>query len=247
MRTAESTVSTEGGLTVLTLDLTSLRSVREFVKAFKATGLGLDVLIMNAAVMNGTRDESDDGYELHFAVNVLGHFLLAKLLLPMLEKAPAGRIVMVGSSTHHLCSGLDFDDLQTERDFSMFKAYSRSKLANVMVALQLQRRLEAKKSKVTCNVTNPGLVLTDISRNMKWFMRAGDALSKPVMMVLRKQPRHGAFTIVYAASSPELASEGGQYFSNCLVQKYNPVAGDVEACERLWEECEDLVSDKKKK
>ncbi|CAN0104741.1 unnamed protein product [Hapterophycus canaliculatus] len=117
-----------------------------------------------------------------------------------------------------------------EKNYSMFKAYANSKLALLMFAEELQHRLNREKSTVIVNSANPGIVMTDISRDMGWFMRAGNELFKPVLNLFCKQPNAGAFTSVYATTTPKLrkSSEdgapgvGGLYISDCAPAAFNP-------------------------
>ncbi len=113
------------------LDLNDLASVRDFVSAYRKLKYSLHVLVCNAAVMNGSRRMSANGFEQNFAVNYLGHFLLTNELLSILRKSKDGRVVFLGSSVHHQVKKLDFDNLMMEHSYSMFESYGRSKLAMV--------------------------------------------------------------------------------------------------------------------
>ena len=115
---------------------------------------------------------------------------------------------MVASSIHKLPKRMDFDDIMSQRDYSLFGAYGKSKLANVLFALELQRRLDAKSSKVTVNALHPGNALTEVTRDLPWLVRLGDAVAYPVMAVLRKTMDAGAYTSLYLASSPEVSDMG---------------------------------------
>ncbi len=117
------------------LDLNDLASVRDFVSAYRKCKYSLDVLVCNAAVMNGVRQMSANGFEQNFAVNYLGHFLLTNELLPILKKSKDGRVVFLGSSVHYQVKKLDFDNLMMEHSYSMFEAYGRSKLAMVGISV----------------------------------------------------------------------------------------------------------------
>ncbi len=116
---------------VMKLDLNDLASVRDFVSAYRKLKYSLDVLVCNAAVMNGSRRMSMNGFEQNFAVNYLGHFLLTNELLPILKKSMDGRVIFLGSSVHHQVKKLDFDNLMMKHSYSMFESYGRSKLAMV--------------------------------------------------------------------------------------------------------------------
>eukprot|EP01084_Bolivina_argentea_P110562 197382_1 len=229
------------------LDLNDLASVRDFVSAYRKLKYSLDVLVCNAAVMNGPRRVSANGFEQNFAVNYLGHFLLTNELLSILKKSSDGRVVFLGSSVHHQVKKLDFDNLMMEHSYSMFESYGRSKLAMVMYCKELARRLENQKSSVLVNMANPGVVLTSITKSMPVYMRFFDSLLKPLFLLLRKQPEHGAFTVTHVATSPLLRSKEtrGQYFSNCALSACNKAAFDSAACQKLWKESEALIARKK--
>jgi NAD(P)-dependent dehydrogenase (short-subunit alcohol dehydrogenase family) len=219
-------------LHLLRLDLASLESVRAFAGDFAARFSRLDVLIENAGVSTGQRQVSADGYELDFAVNHLGHFLLTRLLLPQLQAAAPSRIVVVSSSVHK-GAALDFDDLQGERRWSMMGSYSRSKLANMLFTRTLAKRLEG--SGVTVNALHPGVVASELARDFpapfRWLAR-----------LLFKSTEAGARTSLFVATAPELASVSGGYFANARAAKPGKAALDDVAAERLWEVSEKLVA-----
>ena len=127
-------------LEVLSLDLASLASVRRFAEAFPAAHSRLDMLINNAGVMAIPRRVTADGFEMQFGTNHLGHFALTGLLLPLILKTPSSRIVTVSSGAH-MFGKINFDDLQSERSYSKWGAYGQSKLANLLFAYELQRKL----------------------------------------------------------------------------------------------------------
>jgi NAD(P)-dependent dehydrogenase (short-subunit alcohol dehydrogenase family) len=218
-------------LHLLRLDLASLESVRAFARDFAARFSRLDVLIENAGVSTAQRQVSADGYELDFAVNHLGHFLLTRLLLPQLKAAAPSRVVVVSSSVHK-GAALDFDDLQGKRRWSMMGSYSRSKLANMLFTRALAKRLE--ESGVTVNALHPGVVASELARDFpspfRWLAR-----------LLFKSPETGARTSLFVATAPELASVSGGYFANARAAKPGRAALDDVAAERLWEVSEKLV------
>ena len=133
-------------LAVAALDLASLASIRSFADAFAGTHGRLDMLINNAGVMAIPRRTTADGFEMQFGTNHLGHFALTGLLLPLLLTTPAARIVTVSSGAH-MFGKINFDDLQSERSYSKWGAYGQSKLANLLFAYELQRRLAAAGSR----------------------------------------------------------------------------------------------------
>ncbi|HRW06154.1 MAG TPA: oxidoreductase, partial [Caldilineaceae bacterium] len=159
---------------IMQLDLASLESVRQFADRFKATHDHLDILVNNAGVAALHYNTTAEGFELCVGVNHLGHFALTGLLIDALEKSTAARVVSV-SSIGHRQGEMDFDNLtfQDGKDFSLAAAYGRSKLANLLFAYELQRRLVTAESGVTSVAAHPGLAQTDLGRSMieKWQWR----------------------------------------------------------------------------
>jgi NAD(P)-dependent dehydrogenase (short-subunit alcohol dehydrogenase family) len=161
-----------GSVTAEPLDLSDLGSVAAFAGAFAARHDRLDLLINNAGVMVPPLGRTRQGFELQFGTNHLGHFALTAHLLPLLEGTPGARVVVVSSSAQSF-GRIDFDDLNWEhRSYSAWSAYGQSKLANMMFALELQRRLAAAGSPVTVTAAHPGWTATDLqrtSRAARWF------------------------------------------------------------------------------
>mmetsp|Transcript_3068 Transcript_3068/g.4664 ORF Transcript_3068/g.4664 Transcript_3068/m.4664 type:complete len:424 (-) Transcript_3068:1236-2507(-) len=242
----------KGKMTFLKLDLTSLDSVKKFAAEFRKMNIQLDILILNAGVIMGKREETVDGYETTFAVNHLAHFSLANQLLDLMEKSDDGRIVVLTSILYKKPKMFDFDDIQTKKDYQMFKAYSKSKLANVMFGLELNKRLRARNSKIMVNMVHPGMVLSNISQNMPWLMRTCEKLIRPVLVLFRKQPEHGAFTSIFAASDPNLRKPdgspiSGQFYMNSSPEFIAENARYSDDNEKLWRLSEEMCSRKKSK
>ena len=145
------------------LDLASRDSVRKFVDKILEEEPRIDILINNAGVLCLSRTLTQDGFEMQFGVNHLGHFLLTNLLLDRIKEAPSARIVNVSSITHFI-GNIDFDNLNCERSFSRLGAYGTSKLANILFTRSLAKRL--KRTNVTVNSLHPGTITTELSRNM---------------------------------------------------------------------------------
>ena len=215
-----------GNAALLIADLASQRQVREVATAFLKRFDRLDVLINNAGVAGwGTRLETEDGLEATFAVNHLAPFLMTNLLLDTLKASAPSRVITVSSAAHKNYS-LDLDDLQGERRYSAFGAYSRSKLANILFTHELSRRLEG--TGVTANCLHPGVVATGIFRNAPRWMRF--ILTSPLVL----SPEKGADTMIYLATATELAEVSGQYFVRRKQARSSRASNDAETARRLW-------------
>jgi retinol dehydrogenase 14 len=197
-------------------DFASLSEVRHMAQSILSRTARLDVLVNNAGIMSTTRQISEDGYELTFAVNHLAHFLLTNLLLPIICTAPQGRVITV-SSMLHARGTLAFDDLQLTRDWDGYKAYAQSKLANVLFAYELAHREKG----ITSNALHPGVVTTKLLKRGFGNVR-GDDLHK------------GAATSVYLASSADVADTTGKYFQSGQVYQSSPQSHNRAWQTRLW-------------
>ena len=204
-------------------NLSSLDQVRAMGEEVRRRFEGLDVLINNAGVMTNTRQESEDGYELTLAVNHLAHFLLTNLLLDVIIDSSPARIVTVSSMVH--ASGeMRFDDLQMRRGYSGYRAYAQSKLANVLFTYELSRRLEG--TGVTANALHPGVIGTKL-------LHVGFSGGGPI--------EEGAKTPVFLATSPEVASTTGKYFSNRRPERSSSLSYDEQLAKRLWDVSTELT------
>ncbi|MEX2255256.1 MAG: SDR family oxidoreductase [Acidimicrobiia bacterium] len=224
---------------VMELDLADLASVRTFADAYLASHDRLDVLVNNAGVVQGSRTQTRDGFETTFGVNHLGPFLLTQLLLDRIRESAPSRIVVVSSHAHKSArQGLDFDDLQSERKYSSFGVYGKSKLANIYFTRELARRLEG--AGVTANAAHPGFVASRFGRDGDGG-RLGEiamTLGQPFAL----SPEKGARTSIYLAKSPDVADITGGYFYKSKPSQPSKVALDGEAARRLWAVSEELVS-----
>ncbi len=230
-------VERSGAADVSTLlcDFESQAAIRKLAADFRAKHDRLDVLVNNAGSVSASRRLTVDGIESTFAVNHLGYFLLTNLLLDLLEKSAPSRVVTVASVGHRRGT-MDFDDLGYERGYFIMKAYTRSKLGNVLFSNELARRLAGKG--VTSNSLHPGGVATNIwSRAPTW--------SKPILAVFTRpfliSPAKGAQTIVQLVTSPELDGVTGKYFEKMRVVTPAPRALDEALATRLWDVSERLV------
>ena len=215
------------------LDLASLDSVRAGAQAFLGLGEPLHVLINNAGV-GGQRGLTSDGFEIHFGVNHLGHFLLTQELLPLItESGPGARIVVVSSDSHYQAKGIDFAQLRSPtKSVTGLREYSVSKLANVLFSAELARRLAGTGVNTYC--VHPGVVASEIWRRVPWPLRP---IIKSRMLTIEE----GAQTSLYCATSPDVADQTGLYYEKSAVREPSKVAQPELAAE-LWAYSEKWIS-----
>lgn len=212
---------------ILVADLASLASVRTAAERFASGHDRLEVLINNAAVVSRRRRVTEDGYELQFAVNHLAPFLLTNLLRPLLTASAPARVVTVSSGAHYK-GEIDLSDLHLERDYDPYRAYRRSKLANVLFTRALARRLAG--TGVTANAVHPGVIATGL-------LGALAHVPRPLAGLLRMvagSPRAGADRVVAVATDPGIAEVTGAYFSEGRQAEPSATARDADLAERLW-------------
>ena len=214
-------------------DLASMGQVRALADRLGSLER-IDVLVNNAGLMAGQRRVTADGFDEVFAVNHLAPFLLTNLLLGKLAAASPARVITV-SSDAHTAARLDLDDLQLEHGWQSWRAYANSKLANILFTRELARRL--KGSGVTANCAHPGLVRTRFGREAQLPMRVAVTLARPFM----SSPQRGARTIVYLATSPQVAGETGGYYVRSRLREPSPAARDDTTARRLWQLSEELT------
>jgi NAD(P)-dependent dehydrogenase (short-subunit alcohol dehydrogenase family) len=212
----------------LLADLSSQQQVRELARQFRAKYPRLDVLVNNAGGIWMRRELTVDGIERTFAVNHLAYFLLTNLLLDTLTPSAPARIVNVSSRAHWRAT-LDFDDLMGERGYGGWKQYCRSKLMNLLFTYELARRLEG--TGVTVNALHPGWVATGFAANNGWKGH----LIRLAARLFALTPEQGARTLVYLASSPEVAGVSGRYFARERAVPSSPASHDQAAARRLWD------------
>ncbi len=217
-------------------DLSLLAEMNRVAAEISALAPRIDLLVNNAGAMFAERAVTADGLERTFALNHMAYFVLANRLKGHLVAAAPSRIVNVASAAHHRArDGLDFSDLQSEKDYHYFTVYGRSKLANILFTRELARRLGG--TGVTANCLHPGFVATRFGNNNSGLFNIGIRVAK----LFAISPEKGAETIVYLASSPEVATISGGYFSECRPAKPGRAAQDDAAARRLWEESARLV------
>jgi retinol dehydrogenase-12 len=227
-------VNPGGAAQPLQADFASLGQVRELADALREQHPRIHVLVNNAGMVSGSRSLTDDGYESTFAVNHLAPFLLTNLLLDVLEESAPARVVTTSSDAHGSGS-IDLDDLQGERKWSAWSAYSNSKLANVLFTRALAKRLDP--AEVTANCLHPGVIRTRLGRGTALPIRLGWRAAA----LFFKSPSRGASTIVHLASSDEGGQVTGEYFIDSRRARPSRKAQDDDLAERLWEASERLT------
>jgi NAD(P)-dependent dehydrogenase (short-subunit alcohol dehydrogenase family) len=235
--------SVAGKTTPLALELSDFQSCVDCAAAVAAMRVPLDILIPNAGIGTFSDFELVNGIEKIFVVNYLGHVVLTMNLLPLVQLAPAGRIVHVGSRMGYMAApdvGIDFDNLHGEKEYNANEAYGRSKLANALFSLKLSQMLDSAKT--TSNAIHPGFVQTNIGRDADGFI---GFLYNNVAPVIQKTLAEGAATQVYVATSPMVAGVSGAYFEDCnpvIIEGPNHVFDQVLA-DRLWEVTQTMIGE----
>jgi NAD(P)-dependent dehydrogenase (short-subunit alcohol dehydrogenase family) len=223
------------------LDTARLASVRAFAAAWRADGRPIDILLLNAGIAAvPRREETEDGFERQLATNYLGHFALTGLLLPTLRHTSGTRVVAVASIAHR--SGtIAFDDPHLRRAYGPQSAYRQTKLAMLMFALELDRRLRAAGSPVRSVAAHPGVAATSIARRGDRAGRLAERVGAGLLGLVGQSAARGALPLLYAATAPE--AEGGQYYGpdglwevrgHPARAKIEPHAADPAAAARLW-------------
>lgn len=209
----------------LPVELGNLQSIRKLAKNFLGRYDRLDVLLNNAGVFPPKQRFTDDGFEMQFGVNHLSHFLLTNLLLDCLKASAPSRVISVSSMLHKK-GEIDFDSIKGYKKYNSQAAYNGSKLANVVFAVELAKRLEG--SGVTSNVLHPGAVSTDIIRDLPWIIRK-------VIGLIFISPEKGALTHIMLASDPALSETSGKYYNQCEPEDYSSQADDDALRKKLWD------------
>ncbi len=218
----------------VSLDVSDLGSVRRAAQAFLASGQPIDVLVNNAGIA-GTRALTKDGFDLTYATNHIGPFLLTSLLLPRVREAPQGRVVNVASGAHMMVKRIDWSVLERRAapKRSGFADYTVTKLMNVLHAKELARRLAG--TRVTTYALHPGAVASNIWRSLprplQWFGK--------LFMLSNEE---GAETPLYCATAPELATTTGRYYDRRREVRPSPLAEDEALAKELWARTEAAVT-----
>ena len=210
-------------------DLSRLSEMKRVAAEIAQAEPRIDVLINNAGAVFSKRQVTEDGLELTFALNHMSYFVLTHLLLDTLKASAPSRVISTASDAHRGYK-LDLDDLQSAKKYQGFPVYGRSKLANILFTRELARRLAG--SGITANSLHPGFVRTRYGDESGGMLALGIRFAK----LFAISPQKGAETIVYLASSPEVAGTTGQYFYKCRLHAPTRAGQDDAAATRLWTE-----------
>jgi len=218
-------------------DLSDLQSIRSMTELFISENETLNVLINNAGIWPSSRTLSADGFEIAFATNHLGHFLLTTLLIEKIKSSAPSRIINVSALLYKFAK-LDLLDVNLERKYSGFRAYCNSKLCNILFTYKLAR--DMKRKGVTVNTLHPGVIRTNLTqKNRDSSPHAGGRFS------LMKSVQEGALTHLYLATSPEVEGITGQYFQKCKVRTTSKLTRDQSYQKSLWDLSEKMITTKK--
>ncbi|KAK4400794.1 Short-chain dehydrogenase, chloroplastic [Sesamum angolense] len=223
---------------VMELDLGSFASIRKFASEYNSSGCPLNILINNAGVMAPPFMLSQENIELQFATNHLGHFLLTNLLLDNMKKTACeshkeGRIVNLSSEGHRYAyrEGVRFDKINDSSSYYSIFAYGQSKLANILHANELARRLKEEGVAITANSLHPGAIATNLLRHHGFIEGAVNWVGK---YFLKNIPQ-GAATTCYVALHPQVKGVSGEYFADSNIGKASALAKDAELAKKLWD------------
>ncbi|ESW15436.1 hypothetical protein PHAVU_007G072600 [Phaseolus vulgaris] len=221
----------------LELDLSSMDSVNKFASDFKSSGLPLNILINNAGIMACPFKLSADKIELQFATNHIGHFLLTNLLLDTMKKTSRetkkeGRIVNVSSEAHRFAysEGIRFDKINDKPSYNNWRAYGQSKLANILHANELAKRLKEDGVEISANSLHPGTITTNLFRHMPV-----NGIVSAIGRLVFKNVQQGAATTCYVALHPQVKGISGNYFSDSNVAKPTSQGTDADLAKKLWD------------
>lgn len=221
-------------LDLMLCDLGDFDSIRNFVAKFKEKYSSLDLLVNNAGFISIDRRITKNGLEMQFGVNHIGHFLLTNLLLDSLNSG--ARIVNVASGAHKT-GKIHFEDINLTRGFNVIKAYSQSKLANVLFTRELASRLKEKNISVNC--CHPGAVATSIGVDRDTgFGRIITGMLRPFFQT----PAQGASTAIYLASDDNVKDITGEYFYKCKIAKSSKRSKDMSLAKKLYDFSWDLIN-----
>lgn len=236
------TLGDAGSLRMLCGDLAELADVRRIAGEITQITDRIDALLNNAGGVSRELQLTREGHEYTFAGNHLGHFLLVQELLPLLRHAAASnapgatRVINVSSSAHHICDGIDWDDLQMKNNFISMVAYSRAKLANLLFTRGLAKRLQADG--IAVHAMHPGIVGSNFANHGDEALRNYFATKNDEIIA----PEVAAATLIWLASAAEPGQSTGQYFYQQQVTPSSATAQDDAVVERFWQVSEQLLA-----
>ncbi|XP_071563304.1 retinol dehydrogenase 12-like [Temnothorax nylanderi] len=222
-----------GELAIYFLDLRSFKSVRDCAKNLLTNEAAIHILINNAGMAASSYEKTEDGNETTLQVNHLGHFLLTLLLLPKMQSSSASCRIVNVSSIAHICTDIDFDDINLERSYTPFKSYARSKLANILFTKELADRLrKANIHGINVYSVHPGIIPTEV------LWGVNNAVLPNFCFILErwffKNVEQGAQTTIYCSVDEKAANESGLYYSDCGVATTHRKANNRQYPEKLW-------------
>ena len=234
----EACAGIQGRTTPVVIELTDFPSIVTGTDAVRAMGMPIDMLILNAGIMALPELEQVNGLEKQFVTNHLGHFIVGNRLLPQVQAAAQGRVVVLTSSGYQWApaAGIEFDNLSGERDYNPNKMYGQSKLANHLYVRQLARNLAGSTS--TANSVHPGVIMTNLGRSFpEWKQTAARLIGWTFM----KSIEAGTATTCYVATAPALATVSGHYFADCNPESPGGNMENDALAAKLWAVSEELT------
>jgi len=234
----EACASIQGRTTPVAIELTDFPSIVSGTDAVRAMGMPIDMLILNAGIMALPELEQVNGLEKQFVTNHLGHFSVGNRLLPQVQAAAQGRVVVLSSSGYQWApeSGIEFDNLSGERGYEPNKMYGQSKLANYLYARELAKKTAG--TPITANAVHPGIIMTNLGRSFpEWKQAAGRLIGWTFM----KSIGAGAATTCYVATAPALATVSGYYFADCNPESPGGNMENDALAAKLWTVSEELT------
>ncbi|MBP5324510.1 MAG: SDR family oxidoreductase [Pseudobutyrivibrio sp.] len=227
----------ERKIELMMCDLEDFSSINAFVASVKSKYEKIDILVNNAGFISLDRQTTKEGFEKQFGINHLGHFLLSTKLIDLMYEG--ARIVNVASGAHKV-GNIHFEDINLEKGYNVIKAYSQSKLANVLFTRELARRLRDRE--ITVNCCHPGAVATNIGIDRKTgFGKTITSLLKPFFQT----PAEGARTAIFLATDDSVKNISGEYFYKCKIAPSSKKSKDMELAKRLYKLSENLVQQSK--
>jgi NAD(P)-dependent dehydrogenase (short-subunit alcohol dehydrogenase family) len=221
-------------VSVMKLDLSSMKSVREFARKFQSEQTRLDVLVNNAGGETMEKVLTEDKLEANFAANHFGPFLLTNILMGLMKKTGNARIVMVSSEMHMLPQSFDLDNLNSEKSFQPDFVYGRTKLANVLMTRELDRRFRANRIReITINACHPGVVKTSFLRHANEIWAR--SIWNKIIYLFAKNCFEGAQTQIHLSVADEVEELSGLYWSDCVEKRISKLAQDPKLAKALWE------------